>query len=176
MAARICDDQAAKKKRKKMLMHNTQTSPPKQARAKVIDQDLGQVGNIPVLVPDADYQMGFVRVERGHVMNRERWFLYFRIITPGNYFGTEMFLACPCPANGKFGLSSKLVAAATVALGQRPKRRDRLNTRIFAGKVFSARTRTVTRDHKDRPRPPVDHYSVIDELLALEAGATGRRT
>lgn len=136
------------------------------------DQDLGQVGHVPALVPDADYQMGFVRAERGHFENRERIFLWFEITTPGDQFGVPLYLVCPCPANGGkiFGLGSKLVAAASIALGQRPKRRDRLSTRIFAGKLFRGRTRTVRRDHKGNQRPKEDHYSVIDELLSIEAG------
>jgi hypothetical protein len=99
-------------------------------------------------------------------------FLWFQIITPGNQFGVKLYLVCPCPANGGriFGFGSKLVAAATVALGHLPKRRDRLSTRMFAGKVFLARTRTVTRDHDQQPRPPEDHYSVISKLLSKEAG------
>ena len=135
--------------------------------------DFGQVGHAPPLVPDAEYQIGFIRAERGHFENRERIFLWFRIVTPGEYFGTELYLVCPCPTNGRkiFGLGSKLVAAATVALGQRPKRRDRLSTRMFAGKVFLARTRTVTLDHKGKQRPREDHYSVLAELLCVEAGA-----
>lgn len=136
------------------------------------DLDLGQVGHVPPLVPEADYQVGFIRAERGHFENRQRLFLWFKIITPGPSFGIELYLVCPCPANGGkvFGLGSKLVAAATVALGHRPKRRDRLSTRMFAGKVFLARTRTVTLDYHQRPRPPTDHYSVLSELLGIEAG------
>ena len=137
-------------------------------------QDLGTVGHVPALVPDAEYQMGFVRVEDGNFKNRKRYFLWFQIITPGEQFGVQLYYVCAFPKNGGtiFGAGSKLVAAATVALGQRPKRRDRLSTRIFAGKVFLARTRTVTHDYDERLRPTGDHYSVIDELLRLEAGAS----
>jgi len=156
----------------------TTTSKPQLERPVLIShqtehQDLGIVGYVPALVPDADYQMGWVRGERGHFQNRERVFLWFRIIEPGPQFGKELYLVCPYPKKGGkiFGLGSKLVAAATVALGQRPKRRDRLSTRIFSGKVFVARTRTVTHDYNQKLRPTADHYSVIDELLRVEAGA-----
>lgn len=137
-------------------------------------QDLGQVGIVPALVPDATYQMGFVRAETGKFKNRERWFLWFQIVTPGDYFGTELYHSCPYPKKGgkHFGLSSNLVAAATIALGQRPKRRDRITTRIFEGKVFLANTRTVTLDQDGKQRHAGDHYSVIEKLLSLEAGAS----
>jgi hypothetical protein len=164
--------------RENLPMQNyTHSSTGRQDSARECNDDtdvFGHVGHAPLLVPDSDYQIGFVRAERGHFENRQRIFLWFRIITPGEQFGIELYLVCPCPANGGkiFGLGSKLVAAATVALGQRPKRRDRLSTRTFAGKVFLARTRTVTRDHKGKERPREDHYSVLDELLRVEAGSS----
>ncbi len=53
-------------------------------------QELGQVGHVPAIVPDADYQMGFVRAERGHFENRERIFLWFQITSPGDQFGPQL--------------------------------------------------------------------------------------
>lgn len=138
-----------------------------------MDMELGIVGDVPELVPDGDYQAGFVRAVRGRFKNRKRIFLWFRIVTAGAQHGVELYLVCPCPANGgkKFGIGSKLFAAAAVALGHFPKRRDRLSTHLFAGKVFLARTRTVTADSDQKLRQPRDHYSVIDQLLRLDAGA-----
>lgn len=138
-----------------------------------VDMELGSVGEVPELVPDGDYQVGFVRAARGRFRARERIFIWFRIITPGAQHGVELYLVCPCPANGekKFGVGSKLFAAAAVAMGRFPRRRDRLSTRLFAGKVFLARTRTVTSDSDQQLRQPRDHYSVIDKLIRLEAGA-----
>lgn len=136
------------------------------------DVDLGEVGHVPPLVPDGVYEFVFVRAERGRFEKRERTFLWFRIATPGDHLGLELYLACPHPSDGgrKFGLGSKLVAAATVALGQRPKRRDRLSTKIFRNKVFRARTRTVTKDSKGNERPRTDQYSTLDTLLSAETG------
>lgn len=138
-----------------------------------VDMELGSVCEWPELVPHGDYQVGFVRAVRGRFKNRERIFLWFRIVTPGTQHGVELYLVCPCPENGgkKFGVGSKLFAAAAVALGHFPKRRDRLSTRLFAGKVFLARTRTVTTDSDQKLRQTRDHYSVIDKLLRLDAGA-----
>ena len=137
------------------------------------DVVFGQMGHRPPLIPEAEYSAGFLRVEHGHVMNRERWFLYFRVVTPGDCIGTELYYSCPCPLRGQaFGLSSKLVAAATVALGEVPKRRDRLSSAMFKGKQFRVRVRTVKRDRDGTLRPPGDWYSVIDKLIAWEAGAT----
>ncbi len=138
-----------------------------------VEMELGTVGEVPELVPDGDYQVGFVRAERGRFKNLERIYLWFSIITPGAQHGVKLYLVCPCPKDGgkKFGIGSKLFAAAAVALGHFPKRRERISTRLFAGKVFLARTRTVTADSNQKLRQIRDHYSLIDKLLRLDAGA-----
>ena len=137
------------------------------------EMDFGHIGRVPPLVPEADYQIGFVRAEKGRFKNRERLFIYFRIVSHGEHFGKELYLVAPCPSNGGriFGLGSNLVAAATVALGHIPTRRDRLSTRMFRGKIFLAKTRTVKLDQDQDERRPQDHYSVIKKLLSVEAGA-----
>jgi hypothetical protein len=138
----------------------------------VKDADYGIVGDVPPRIPEGDYVVAFVRDERGRFQGRDRWFLWFRIVRPESWSGTQLYLVCPCPSKGgkRFGLGSKMIAAATVALGQRPKRRDRLSSRMFRNKYFLARVRTVRRDARGNKRMQEDQYSVIDELRAVEAG------
>ena len=135
--------------------------------------DFGHIGRVPPLVPEAEYHVGFVRAEKGQFKNRERLFIWFRIVSPGEHFEKELYLVCPCPSNrgNVFGHGSKLVEAATVALGHTPTRRDRLSTRMFRGKIFLALTRTVMRDYEQELRPSNSRYSVIKKLLSVEAGA-----
>lgn len=136
------------------------------------DVELGTVGIVPPLVPDGTYSAGFVRAERGRFEHRERWFLWFRLTTVGPHYGEELYLCCPFPATGtKFGLGSKLVDAYRVATGQMPQRRDRISTKVFRGKLFRIKTRTVTTDRERQARPPDTRYSVIDRLLDVEAGS-----
>lgn len=139
-----------------------------------MDLDLGSAWNMPNLVPDGEYVMVFSRASVGNFQKVGRTFLWFKICTPGDHLGKELYLACRHPADGKrrFGLGSKLVQAATVALGQLPKRRDRLSTKIFRDKVFRARVRTVVKDAAGRTRPRGSQYSVIDALLTVEVGAS----
>lgn len=136
------------------------------------DEDLGRVGYVPPLVQDGTYSAGFLRAEQGRYEGRDRWFLWFRIVTAGTYFGYELYLSCPFPTTGKtFGFGSKLVRALLVATGHMPRRRDRISAKMFYGKAFIIKTRTVKKDRNGRARPADQWYSVIDELLQKEAGA-----
>ena len=126
------------------------------------DDLLGRAGIMPPLVPDAEYTGVFLRAEHGRFERRARWFLWFAISTPGPHLKAELYLSCPCPeGKGSFGLGSKLVAAYAVATGAMPRRRDRITKAVFRNKLFRFRT-------------AADHYSVIDRLLAVEAGKVTR--
>lgn len=139
------------------------------------DDLLGRAGIVPPLIPDAEYTGVFQRAEHGRFERRARWFLWFAINTPGPHLKKELYLSCPCPeGKGSFGLSSKLLAAYAVANGAMPRRRDRITKSAFRNKLFRFRTRTVTKDKDGRVRPATDHYSVIDRLLAVEAGQVMR--
>ncbi len=130
---------------------------------------------MPPLVPDAEYTGVFLRAEHGRFERRARWFLWFAISTPGPHLKAELYLSCPCPeGKGSFGLGSKLVAAYAVATGAMPRRRDRITKAVFRNKLFRFRTRTVIKDKDGHVRPAADHYSVIDRLLAVEAGKVTR--
>jgi hypothetical protein len=49
--------------------------------------------------------------------------------------------------------------------GQKPSRRDRMPLAIFRDRLFRARTRVVTKDHRGTVLPVALHHSVVDELL-----------
>lgn len=136
------------------------------------DELLGHARPMPPFINPGEYSGVFIRAEKGRFERRERWFLWFRLITPG-HVGTELYLCCPCPEGRVFGLGSKLVAAYAVATGAIPRRRDRISTSIFRRKAFRLAVRTVTRDSLGEERQPSDHYSVIDKLLSLDTSATG---
>lgn len=99
-----------------------------------------------------------------------RTFLYFHVLQSGDYFCQVLFMAVTLPTNGRFSLSSKYLLQWSIAAGKRPSRRDRLTTRVFRGKVFLARVRTVTTGHDGKERDPGWHYSVIDSLIEVRAG------
>jgi hypothetical protein len=142
-----------------------------QGQTDTAEVTLGEMGIVPPLMPAGEYVVGWLRAEQGEFRGRKRWFLWFRIVE-GLHVGEELYLCCPFPKDERrsFGLGSKLVAAMTMATGQTPRRRDRLSTRVFAGKYFVAKVRTVTTDQDCLERSPEDHYSVIEKLIAIAAG------
>lgn len=135
--------------------------------------DLSNVSRSFPLVPEGEHwEAGMVRAERGNVAGREKAFVIFRLTTPGDYFGVELFMSCTIPAHGRWARSSKFYMAWLMAAGKEPTRRDRLSTRIFAGKLFRVRVRTVKRTWQNAPLPPHLQYSIIDCLLEVVAGGS----
>lgn len=145
--------------------------PPGKSKGDDDDELLGHARALPPLVPDEVYAGVFKRVERGRFERRERLFLWFAIATPGPYLKQELYLVCPCPAEGNvFGIGSKLIAAYAVATGHLPRRKDRISTSVFKNKLFRFQTRTVCKNKDGKDRLQVDHYSVIHALICVEAG------
>ena len=121
---------------------------------------------IPPAIPDRDdYEVKFVRAEQSHQWNGDKVFLWFEMLTPGQWAGTKFFMACNAKRDGRWGPSHKFAQAWILANGTRPKRRDRMSTKVFRDKVFRARMRTVTKDANQRDRTSAQQYSVVDELL-----------
>ena len=128
--------------------------------------------HIPPAIPDGDqYQVSFIRAE-----HRKHWggkvYLWFKLITPGEWCGEEFYMACSMPESGRLGPSSKFYQAYVLAHGQRPKRVDRLSTAVFKNKVFRVRMRQVLKTVKQTKRTEAQRYSVIDDLLEILAGSS----
>jgi hypothetical protein len=101
---------------------------------------------------------------------RKKLYLWFQLVTPGQWEGREFFMVCNVPANGRWGPSHKFWNAYVLAFGEQPRRRDRMSTAVFRGKVFRARFRKVLFDYRQRKRTLEQQYSVIDVLLEKVAG------
>ena len=127
---------------------------------------------IPPAIPDGDYEMKFVGAEESHQWNSDKIFLWFEMLTPGEWQGKEFFMACNARKDGKWGSSHKYMRTWTLANGERPRRRDRMSTRVFRDKVFRARMRTVGQDANKQPLAPAQQYSVVGELLERVRGVT----
>jgi hypothetical protein len=128
-------------------------------------------GYIPPAIADGEqYQVCFIRAEQTCQWGQPKVFLWFRLITPGEWLGEEFFMACNVPPKGRWGPSHKFWQTWTLASGNRPKRGDRMSIKIFRGKVFRARIRRVTKTANQTARPPELQYSVIDQLLEVETG------
>jgi hypothetical protein len=136
-----------------------------------LDLDLPCHTEIPPAVPEGQYDVKFVGAEQSHQWKSDKLFLWFQMLTPGEWQGKEFFMACNWRKDGKWGPSHKFMRVWSLANGGPPKRRGRMNTRVFCDKVFRARMRTVTKDADKHARTPAQQYSLIDDLLGVVRSA-----
>jgi hypothetical protein len=128
-------------------------------------------GYIPPAIPEGDhYEVVGVRAEQAPFRGRLKCYLWFKLMTPGEWVGKEFCMNCTVKRNGKWAVSSKYWKAWVLAAGRRPNRADRMSTNVFKGKVFRARFHTVVETADQDPRTPEQQYSVIAELLEVMTG------
>ncbi len=131
--------------------------------------------DIPPAIPDGDdYEVVFRRAEKGQQFGQRKLYLWFQMVTPGEWVGQSFYMACNVPRNEKWGPSSKFWLMWVFAAGRRPKRADRMSTLVFKDKVFRAKMRKVLKTSKGISRTPAQQYSVVDELLEVRAGQCWR--
>jgi hypothetical protein len=125
------------------------------------------------LLPDGKYEAAYLGHETAFVFQNAKVFLRFCIVTPGDYFGMEVFRAYranrlvgkPCK-NGKFKLRRGSDLFTDVARLLNVKARpDRISLQSLKGETWVIKTRTVVADYKQRPLPEWARYSVVDEIL-----------
>src|SRR5437016_2465598 len=122
---------------------------PLSPRNACVDLEFSISGEIPPAIPDGDhYQVVFVRAEKSCFHTQRKIYLWFRVITPGEWLGAEVYMACNEPPKGHRAASSKYWLAWVLAAGRRPNRADRMSTAIFRNKVFRVRMRTVLKTAK----------------------------
>lgn len=126
----------------------------------------------PLLPPGDHYVVAFNRAEQKRLWGKRlKLFMHFEIVSPAEHTGTSLFLAANVAHDGKWGIGFKFYRLWALAAGYRPKRRDRLSTSVFRGKYFRARVKTIEVSSKNTKRALGAQYSIVDELLAIEAGA-----
>ena len=128
-------------------------------------------GDIPPAIPDGQhYQLMFIRAVSSSYRGRQKVYLWFRSVLPGNSFGQEFYMACNVAPKGKWTASYKFWQAWVLAAGKRPTRGDRMSTAVFKNKVFRARMRTVRKTANQTDRTQAQQYSIVDELLEVLVG------
>ncbi|MDH4079610.1 MAG: hypothetical protein OEU68_07325 [Nitrospira sp.] len=129
--------------------------------------------SLPPLLPPGDhYVVAFVRAEQQLLWGKRRkLFMHFKVVSPAEHAGAALFLAANVAHDGKWGIGFKFYRLWALAAGYRPKRKDRLSTTVFRGKYFKARVKTVEVSSKNTKRALAAQYSIVDELLTIEAGA-----
>ena len=132
------------------------------------------------LVPDGQYEAVFEYHETAFILRTKaaKVFLRFRIVTPGEHEGVKLFRAYRVAKlrskpgkHGSFSLTRGqdlfFDLCRWLDIRQRP---DRVSLHDLRGKVWRIRTRTVSRDFRQRELPGFARYSVVDDLLEISAG------
>lgn len=125
------------------------------------------------LIPEGIYQVSCVRFEKASSHFRTlKMFLHFKIVTPGQYMGTELFMAMNM-IDTKTGKPFKQVPRGSkyyehwVLANNNifPLRNDRMSPKIFLNGVFEAMVKTVKPKFPDgTDKPDSFHYSIVDYM------------
>ena len=130
------------------------------------DLEFSGAADIPPLIPEGKYEVVFLYAKKKWLWGREKVFLHFQIVTPGEFHGIQLYMVCNVkPSKRKWGASSKFYDTWVLAAGKRPDRFDRMSTRVFQGSVFLAQIRTVKTNSRHMSRSSLLQYSIIDVLL-----------
>lgn len=130
----------------------------------------------PVLIKPGTYEVTLVRYWKGYLYGKSaKLILVFRITTLGPYYGKHIYRCYNIKGLTKRkeiipkGWHSDFVREYSRLFGTPRKLRD-IGIRQFKNKVFSCSVRTVKKDFKQRQLPDDMRYSVIDELVNVQAG------
>jgi hypothetical protein len=130
-------------------------------------------GYVPPRIPEGDhYEVQFVRAEKHYQWDGWKLFMWVKVLTPGEWFGKDVYMACSLPPKGRWSSSHKYWLAWVLAAGRRPTRADRMSTKVFLNKIFRVRIRIVRKTAKGIRRTAEQEYSVVDELLELLTGGS----
>ena len=135
------------------------------------------VGDYWPVVPNGKYSARLVHFETAIVFS-PKVFLHFEILTPGPHQGVRLFRAYRVHQlrgrprrRGQFKLRAGSDLYRTICrLTPAKKRPDRIALTPLMRLVLQISTRTVTTDSKQRPLPDSCRYSVVDDILKVEAG------
>ena len=124
---------------------------------------------LPPLLPEGEYESVFQRVEKKMLSGRMKLFLWFRVVSHGEWFGQEVYIPCNYPR--RITPALKYYKMWVIAEGRRPKRNDRMSVSVFKNKAFLVRIRTVRKNWKQQALTPELQYSVGDDIIKKIAGS-----
>ena len=140
--------------------------------------DLIVEGNAWPLMPDGEYVMQYLYHETVIAFRAPKVILHMKIVQSGEHNGKRLIRAYRVkeligrPRKwGRFKLTRHQDLFITLAhLYDKRLRHDRFSLRALTKVLLRATTRTVTTDYRQRLSPEALRYSVVDELVAIEAG------
>jgi hypothetical protein len=143
------------------------------------DESLELDGEIPPLIPEGEYVVRYIKYDTHYMFGGLKLFVHFEIIDPGPHCGIKVYRAYRVvDAGGKKGKGRRRFKVRPrsqlfldlVGLFDRKLRRDRISLACLKTVLLRVRVRTVSKDYKQRPLPESIRYSVISDLIAIEAG------
>ncbi|MDA8363703.1 MAG: hypothetical protein M0Z84_07755 [Gammaproteobacteria bacterium] len=130
------------------------------------------------LIPDGEYLAICTGWQTAHIFRSAKLYLHFRIVEE-QHQGAKLFapfrvyaLVGKPGVNGRFKASrrSRLVFMLATLTGQR-LRGDRLSVRWLTNCMLRVKTRTVLRNYEQCDLPQFLRYSIVHDIVAVEAGA-----
>ncbi len=136
-------------------------------------------GNVWPLVPDDEYVMQCLYHETVMAFRTPKVMVHMQIVDAGPHYGKRLIRAYRVKELiGKGGRGGRLkitrhheLFLTLARLHDKRLRHDRISLRALTKVLLRATTRTVTTDYKGRPLPESLRYSVVHQLVAIEAGA-----
>jgi len=119
------------------------------------------------LIPNDTYEAQCFAYDTKFCLGKTRkTFLKFVILEQGEHFEKEVFMAFNMPYNRKIKQGSKYFKTYVFANGhRRPTRNSMMSPRIFKGRIFQIKTRTVEPKFPNgKSMPRQFHYSVVDSI------------
>ncbi len=160
---------AAREKGVDPTMHTLQDIP--------LDDGLVE-GAYPPLLPEGEYLATYTHHWTAWVFNTAKVFVHFKLVEQGEHYGKQLYrpyrakeLIGKAGKNGRFKLAPRSDLYLMVCRLYEPQvRPDRISLRCLKDVLLRVSIRTVRKDSKQRPLPACLHYSVVDELVCIEAG------
>ena len=151
------------------------------------EDDSPNVGDIEVdssqnwpLLPDGEYEACFIRQEIVSLRmfkGETRLFAHFEILDNGSRIGTKIYGAwriLRSSSSGKqrisVGRNSNLYIMLCRVYGYRI-RPDRISFQALRGCLLKIKTRTVKKNFRQLVSPECLRYSVVDDIISIEAGS-----
>lgn len=122
------------------------------------------------LIPDAQYEVVCTRYEKRKFFGAFKLYVWFRIITEGDYQGLQIFRAYNWYERPPRG--SDLFKDLGRLYGRPLRKNTRLSLKLFKEKALLVQTRTIRVDRKQNPLPEYQRYSVVDRLIDVVTGGS----
>lgn len=143
----------------------------------------GSLSDAPPLIPAGQYQATYLHHETAYFRSTPKVYVHFRI-AEGEHLGARVYRAYRVhkvvgkpKRYGRFKVHhSHLLYRQLVTISGVATRPDRVSLAGLKGCLLRVSIRTVRNDagghgRKPQPLPGALQYSVVDELLAIEAGS-----